>query len=266
MDSGYGEIQEIIGVLTMAFTLLGYFQTLDTGGVLTYINPLADPHVRVEGKNIIVPRGLNYLAGVLALSPNMSQARLESPSLRQRVLYDIAGVDKNSYPEELTSLNALFENPIELMEDEGLRLLAAETAAGAEDVIGLVWLSDGALAPVGGDIWTVRATTDTITQVNAWTNVALNFDQTLPVGRYQVVGCYAFSTQLVAIRFVFVGFPWRPGVIGRNDISKYLPSYFRRGGLGVWGEFDHTQPPTVDVFSRTQPQIIELYIDLVKVA
>lgn len=250
----------------MAFTLLGYFQNVDTGGVLTYINPISDPHVRVEGKNIIVPRGLNYLAGVLAFSPNIVRARLESPSLRQRVLYDIAGLDTNLFPEEHTSLNTLFDNPIELMEDEGLRLLAAETATGAEDVAGLVWLSDGALAPVGGDIWTVRATTDIYTQVNAWTNVAITFDQTLPVGRYQVVGCYAFATQLCAIRFVFVGYPWRPGVIGRTTISQTLPGYFRRGGLGVWGEFDHTQPPTLDVFSKAQPYSVELYIDLVKVA
>jgi hypothetical protein len=250
----------------MAFTLFGYFQNVDTGGNLTYINPIPDPHLRIEGYNVIVPRDLNQLVGVLAFAPHISRARLESPSLRQRVLYDVPAADRDDQPYEFPNINRLFYNPIELVGDEGLRFLAAETVSGAEDIGCLVWLADGALEPVGGDIWTVRATTDNVGAANQWVNVSLTLDQTLPVGRYQLVGCRAHSTTIVAVRFVFVGYAWRPGTIGRTNISSHDVDIFRRGALGVWGEFDHIQPPTVDVWAKGAGPGPELYLDLIKIS
>jgi hypothetical protein len=247
----------------MAFTLVGWSQHQDTGGVLTYVNALADQHVRVEGQNIIVPRGLNYLGAAYALGATITLARIESPSLRRVVNLDLINLDVSAEPGTVPNFVSWFDNPIELDADEGLRALVAEGATGAERETVLAWLTDGRLEPVSGPIFTVRATSSTTLSAFAWTNCALSFVQTLPSGRYQVVGMRAVSTGAIAARLVFVGGVWRPGCIAHDDAGDLDSPVFRYGRLGVWGEFDATQPPTVDFLSVSADTSEVVFLDLV---
>lgn len=248
------------------FTLVGYTENQDTGGVLTYVAAMPDPHVRVEGDNIIVPEGMANLGGVLVLGGTLSNARIESPALRRTVLLDVPHLNGGTEPQVPTPFNDFFYAPIPLDPFEPLRALVAEAAAGAEQDTVLVWLCDGPQAPVTGEIFTVQATSNTTLVPNAWTNGALTFVQTLPAGRYAVVGMHAISTGLVAARLVFVGGTWRPGCIGYDARYDMPNPVFRRGGLGVWGEFPHDQPPTVDFLSVSADTSENIWLDLIKVA
>lgn len=249
----------------MAFTTIAYSESQDTAGVLTYVAGVQDQHVRVEGDNIIVPRGVNSLVAAFGIGATISLAQLESPSLRRVLLLDLAPLNVGAEPISPNTVNPLWETPLTLDEDEALRALVAEAAAGAERESVLVWLADGALSPVGGDIYTVRATTTPAAAAYVWANSALTFVQSLPAGRYQVVGMRCEAADLIAARLVFVGGMLRPGVIGFDTASENTLEKFRRGGLGVWGEFEHNQPPTVDSFSVAGGVAINVWLDLIKI-
>lgn len=250
------------------FTLVGWSQSQDTSGVLTGVNALADPHVRVVSKDIIVPT-LNQLIGVYALGATISQAQLQSPSMRRIFNLDVRPIEIAANPKTYPAYLDLLPNPIHLQTDEALDAFVAETAAGAELETVLAWLGDGNYGLPAGDVDTVRATGATTLVANAWTNVSLTFSQSLPAGRYAIVGCRGESTGLIAFRLVGVGYNWRPGAIGFASGGLVDEPRFRAeayGKLGTWMEFAHNTPPTIDCLSTSADTSEVFHLDLVKVA
>lgn len=249
----------------MAFTMIAWSESQDTAAVLTQVAGVPDQHVRVELDNIIVPRGMNYLAAAYVLGVTLTQAQLESPSLRRTVLMDLVPLDVAALPATGNFLVNMLANPIPLDEDEALRALVAEGAAGAERETVVVWLSDGPLVPVEGEIFTVRAQGVAVLVPFTWSNAPLVFTQALPAGRYQVVGMRAESATAIAARCVFVGGTWRPGTIGAVGPALRRSEAFRGGRLGVWGEFDHSQPPSVDFLATAADVAERVWFDLIRI-
>ena len=248
------------------FTLGAYGQSIDLAGVLQNINAVQDQHLTTQGVDLRVPSAYPFLIGQAAVCGNTtpSRAQIASPSLRAMMNLDVEPVVGalvfGSPPESI--LHA--DSPIPLKPDESLNFLMQATGGAATQNYGLVWLSDGVLQPVKGPIFSVRATTAITLAADTWVNGNLTFAQTLPAGRYQVVGMRARGTNLVAARLVFVGGSTRPGVPAVNALGDLDPMGFRYGYAGVFGEFDHTQPPTVDALGVTDAA--QTYIlDLVKV-
>lgn len=250
------------------FTLIGWAQSQDTSGVLTGVNALPDPHVRVVSKDIIVP-SLNQLIGVYALGATITQAQLQSPTMRRVLNLDIRPLEVGAVPKTYPAMLDLIANPIHLTTDEALDAFVAEGAAGAEQEIVLAFLGDGNYAKPSGDVFTVRATGATTLTAFAWTNAAMTFSQSLPAGRYAIVGARGESAGMIAFRFVGVGYNWRPGAIGFasaglvDDARTRAEAY---GGLGTWLEFAHNTPPTVDVLSSSADTSEVFHLDLVKVS
>jgi len=248
----------------MPFTLVGWHESQDTGGALTLTAALADPHVRVVGDDIIVP-DLNNIVGLYGLGLYITRMQILSPSLRRIFNPDIEPLDRAGEPLSPPNFHDYSQNPLPLVKSEALNCKLAEDVAGAYWNTALAWLAAGPITPVKGEIFTVRATGSTTLTAYAWTNGALTFTQTLPAGRYQLVGARCQSTGLIAFRFVFPGYAWRPGAIGFDADSDLEPACFRLGRFGVWGEFDHDAPPTVDWLSRTADTSEVLHLDLIKV-
>jgi len=249
----------------MPFTLVGWHESIDASAALTKINALADPHIRVEANNIIVP-SLNQLCMVYGLGVGLIRAQLDSPSLRRLLLYDISPVEATAEPTFaiVGKLHMRQNSPYPLDVNEPLS--CAVLHGGLQWTTVLVWLSDGALTPITGDFLTVRATGATTLTAYEWSNVAITFDQTLPAGRYAVVGFRYQSSGAIAARLVFPGYAWRPGVIGCDLDSEPVDITFRYGNLGIFGEFEHNTPPTVDCLSRSADTSQIFQFDLLKVA
>jgi len=249
----------------MPFTLVGWHESIDASAALTKIAALPDPHIRVEGNNIIVP-SLNQLCFVYAIGSGLYRAQLDSPSLRRFLLYDIAPVDTGAEPGMYYNIQSLlrFNSPYPLDVNEPLSCSVLN--AGLNWTTVFVWLSDGAITPIIGDFLTVRATGSTTLTAYEWTNVAITFDQTLPAGRYAVVGMRYRGANAIAARLVVPGYAWRPGCIGIDGYGEAPIPIFRNGGLGNWGEFEHNTPPTVDCFARAADTAQYFYFDLLKVA
>lgn len=248
----------------MAFHLCAYVENQDTGGVLTPVAALADPSMTVSGDNIQIPDYAPYLAGVYALGTTITRAQLQAPSLRRTINYEVYPVNVGIEPLSPPVKPIMLRNPIPLDPGEQMQAYLSEGVAGAEYGVVLVWLSDGEITPAEGEIYTVRVTNATTLTAYTWTNVALTFDQVLPVGRYAIVGASFSSAGMLAFRFLFQGQTARPGGLGSDAVSDIPADGQRFGGWGIWGEFHSTTPPTVDVLSISADTSTTGVIDLIK--
>lgn len=245
--------------------LAAYYESVDGAAANQALTPVNDQVLTISGDDVRVPRGMESLLGgaMLTASTTVTSARFESPSLRAFVNYDLepilGAVVFGSPPEAV-----LFpETPVKLVADEGLQLVANTDNAGAAVHWGLAWFGDGPQQQVKGNIFTVRATAAITLAAGSWVNGALTFSQTLPAGKYQVVGMRARGTNLVAARLVFVGGAFRPGVPAINAVGDTDNWYQRYGRMGVWGEFQNTTPPTLDALGVTDTAQT-VFLDLIK--
>jgi hypothetical protein len=156
------------------------------------------------------------------------------------------------------------DSPIPVAPDESLNFAIESNPAAAAIHYGLVWLADKAQEQARGSIFTVRATGAATQTTTTWVNGNLTFSQTLPAGRYRIVGMRARSTDAVAARLVFAEQVARPGVPVLNAIGDNDPWMFRYGNAGVFGEFPHTNPPTFDVLGGAATAQVFLF-DLIRV-
>jgi len=247
------------------FTLVGWTESQDSA-VLVNVAALAAPHIRVNLDDVIIPSEVPLLVATYALGPNLTRAQLVSPSLRRLLNYEISPVEIAAEPLSPTAWVDMRDHPIPLDPEEALNAQAAEDGAGATRATILAWLADKAITPIVGDIRSTRVTNATTLVANAWTNGALTFADQLPAGRYACVGARFFGAGLQAFRMLFVGYTWRPGAIGFDTAADVDPFEFRCGRFGVWGEFNHNTPPTVDFLSNSADTSQIGVLDLIKLA
>lgn len=238
----------------MPFTLVSFNESEDAAAAFVRIAGTGgEQHVTVSGDDITVPE-LNKIvaAGVCLDTTVAAQARLRSPSLVAR-----------GHEEYLQPFNSglVFAdpprvadyrfNPIELTKAEALGVEILDNPAGAVQRYVGVWLADGPITPVTGNIQTIRATTGITQVVTGWTAGALTFPTSLKAGRYQVVGARCVMANGVFGRLVFPGGNWRPGCPVCTTSQIPDNPMFRRGQMGVWGEFSHASPPVAEVLGVT---------------
>ena len=249
----------------MPFTVVGWFENQDSAALINAL-ALADPHIRVEGDNIIVPAWAPNLMALYAYGVDLTLARLVSPSLRKLANPDICPIDKADEPTSIPPFHDLFDSPIPLEVSEALVFQGAEDNAAAGDMAAFAWLGDAIAAIPAGKIFTVRSTqTITLLTVDVWNNRAFTLDQTLPAGRYAVVGARAQAAGLRAFRFVVVGESHRPGALGFDADGDIAPPRFRNGKAGVWFEFEHNEPPTIDLMSLSADTAVNIWLDLIQI-
>lgn len=249
----------------MAFTVIAYSESNDSA-TLTEIAALADGnHVTVSGDDVFVPK-LDKIGAYHFFGANFTQGRIGAPSLLTRgTLIDVEQADLAIEPGTPPNYHDVFDKPIQLKENEGLRTYMAEDSTSMSRVTALIWLMDSLPTLPAGDIFTVLCTGTTTLVANAWTNGTLTFAQQLPEGEYAIVGAKAQATGLQAFRVVVPGYAWRPGAMGTDADGDLFPRRFRNGGLGVWAKFNHRNPPSIDYLSNSADTTQRVLLDLIKI-
>lgn len=255
----------------MPFTLVGFAEDIDAAGADVNITALADQHITTSGDDLTVP-SLDHIVAVAAgvASGGTSKARIDAPSLLRVTRVYVSPVngfaDANAAVEIVPAVADYRRNPLKLIPSEIMQAVINSNSGAAVLQWILVWLADGPLVPVQGEMFTVRFTgTQTLT-VDVWTNGTITPDDRLPAGRYAVVGMRAVGASVVAARLVFPGGNgWRPGVLGALLDDGHDWPGFRFGGMGVFGEFEHNQIPTVDYLAGTADTAQDVFLDLIKV-
>jgi len=244
----------------MPFTLVAFHKAAVSATLLA-LQPIADPHVTVFGNDLTVPE-LDMIVAALGFGGAPTQMQLQSPNLREIFMEDVAHLigTEVTTPTDGHLLDRR-DSPIELVRSEKLNVFTIHTTDGWC----LIWLADDSISPKSGEIRTVSATTGHTTAENVWENVALAFSQTLPAGRYEIVGMHAYGTNLLAARLVFTGGGWRPGVPAGADINSKSDERFRNGEFGSFGEFEFDSPPTVDLLGSGVTAAEVIHFDLIQI-
>jgi len=251
------------------FTLIAYDEIAPTTAIAyAAVDPIDDQQAKIEGDRVYIGDLNQVLAYAVASAEVVTAAYLSSPSLRRLALLDIMPIRLSDDFASPNAVNWQLESPTLLETNEGLELFCySNIAVPAQNIIGAVWLADAPITPVSGEIFHINATA-TIVQVDAtWVNTEIDFRQTLPVGRYQVVGAHCWMTDLLLFRFVPIGEAHRPGGVGGILLGSEVPDVQRDGGLGVWFEFDQITPPSVDILANigAAGTDVQMILDLIKV-
>lgn len=254
----------------MAFTTVAFQESVDPAGVYNQLTAVLDQHIRVSGDDLYVPELNQIIAAAGGIeSAAESFLRITSPSLRARSRFQIeplnmaaAAAVEPASPHRVMDLRS---SPVALTPQEVLNAETNSNPVAAQIQWCVVWLADGPVAPVAGPVFTVLASGATALTANAWTNVPITLDEDLPRGRYQVVGMRARSAGCVAARIVFIGGRWRPGVLGVDAQDDIEHPMFRYGGLGVFGEFEDVDTPSIDFLSVSADAAEDVLLDLIQV-
>jgi len=249
----------------MPFTVVCHSESEDGAAAMVNLAGTPDDHVTVTGDDIFVP-DLNQVIFAAAIVDGTvdAQARLTSPSLiRRGHEFWIAPVNLGLIPSAVPRVSDLRLNPLLLDVDEALQAQVLDNPGSAVQRLVFTAFADGSPQPITGqEIRTVRCTAAVAQAVNVWTNGALTFPVSLQAGRYAVVGARCMAPNASGFRLRFQGSSWRPGGLTCPLDTDFDWSAMRYGGLGVWGEFDHRAPPTIDVIGVTNTAQ-EVFLDLI---
>lgn len=255
------------------FTTAAWQQSVDPAGAFVALTAVPDQHLTTAGADIRCPTLNRIIAAAAGVETTVTQqARITAPSRRVLALQRVAPTQGNaagaSLPASPQNVMDLRTSPLQMVAGENVDFEILSDPAAVQIQWGVAWFADGPQAPVAGPIFTVRATGATALVVSTWTNVVIAMAENLPRGRYQVVGLRAQSTNMVAARMVFVGTGaqgWRPGVLGSQSDRTLEHPMFRNGALGVFGEFEDIDLPTIDCLGAVADAAQVFYLDLIQI-
>jgi hypothetical protein len=249
--------------------LLAFTANVPTGTGFTALTGVADqswPTLSLAGR-YLTPWPYRILRA-LAQSDNLIRARFRAASFQGLFLPEIFPLQNGATGSPDTRVIDYGNNGPQGVQNEELTVEAIHSGGAPERVTAFAWVSDTVPTPVGGPIYTARATSTINGVANGWSFGNLAFDQILPAGRYAVVGMDVTTVGVSAARLVFPGNnKYRPGCIAGSSLGgAILPSYFRFGNIGRWGEFLNTAVPGIEVYTIPAGAVnVAANIDLIKI-
>ena len=231
------------------FSVHAFSESQDPAGVFAKMAAAEDRYLTTSGDKLYVGK-LNKLIGAYAcVGTTGVEARLVSPSLRKVNPFYVSPVDIVLTPPADPAMLWRGDNPVDLETNEALECENNSNPVAAEQQTVLVMLSDGVQAPVNGQIFTINATVTLALVAGAWAYSGITLPESLPVGRYSVVGAKVIAAAAVGFRFVPVGGENAPGGVCAALVNSKDPYNQRFGRLGEWLQFDSVTPPGVEIIS-----------------
>ena len=204
---------------------------------------------------------LGYVRGV-----NVTAARLNSPNLRAVGPPQLWPIDTAASPPNLPPLIRYRACGPVIPPFDPFVVEVTTAVAVAADAQAVFLFGDKVPEPDTRPSRTILANA-TITQVNnVWVAGQMTLPQTLPAGRYAIVGLAVFGAGLLAARLIFPTQMERPGVLAQQLFSEYDDSDYRYGQFGVIGEFTNIQLPALEVFGFAAGAAQTIYLDIVQLS
>lgn len=229
------------------------------------VTAVFDGTITVQNGHLLPPvdMPIRYIA---AMSVNLQRARIVTPTLRVPSTPYIRPIMRAVVPNDPQRFAMYLDNPLMLKAMEEFQILAVQGGAAAEVVTAIVGLGvDNRPAPQG-NIISMRGTSTTAAVANAWTQVNVTWQDTIPAGVYAVVGLEHQSTTGKGARLNILNQYWKPGCVSTPGIGDFGNEIFRRGQLGEWGRFNANYLPVPEVLCNAADASHEFYLYFVRVA
>ena len=249
------------------FTTVAFSESLDPAGVFVNLAAVIDQSIRTAGDFITIGDLNQIVAAYAANGTVAAEAYLTSPSLRQVNNLYIVPVEGAITPSANPPMIYRPRSPVPLTTHENLSALTNCNPAAAEQLAIVVWLADGPIAQVDGEIYTLNAEVTMAQVVNSWEFSEITFVDDLPVGSYEVVGARLVAAGGIAFRFVAPTGNHRPGGICSATVASNNIDHQRYGGMGSWFSFETIKPPGVELLGSAAAgsATYQLYMDVIKV-
>lgn len=248
---------------------IAVYSKSQTNGV-TYdpLNVVVDQSLTpAQSQGYQFPKNYKILAACV-MGINLSAARINAPSLRNLVLPEIVpGIAAAAVPTRPSIIDYRQQGPV-VLANEAVVVETSRGGSDAQPVSAALWVTDRFTPAPGGPVFTTVASTVNVLIANAWTLSTLTFNQTLPAGKYAVVGMEVVMATAFCARLVFPGQnQWRPGCVVDLAYGNLIqPPIFRYGYMGMYGEFFNTAQPQVEIFGLAAGSTTgAVYLDLIKI-
>ena len=247
------------------FHLLAYYTAaLASDASLVAMGTVTDQAWTFDSTGYYMPDNLKLLAAYVG-NDAFTAVQLDQPSLRDPFLPYIDPISLTVLPANIPPVYKSHEMGIDLRINEYLRVRGSRGTVAASPAVALLWIGKARQQIPGGERRTIRWTAAVTIAAGTWSLGSFTFSDTLPGGKYAIVGMSAYGTNLLAARLAFTGGGWRPGVLGQGAQGEWTPPAFERNELGLFGTFLNTVQPNLEFFGAGAGSAQTGYMDLVKI-
>ncbi len=239
------------------------FSSSVTNGTEGDVTAVSDQVLPVQN-NHFLPQSDFPIVYVGACGVNLSRARLVTPTFRSMTTPFIRPISNTAawqYPQRFLNLK---EESLIARKLEELQVLAFNGDAAPQRMTAVLGLQTRPEAAPLGPNYVLRGTSTTAATANAWSDVTVTWQDTLPQGTYAIVGGEHQSATGVCWRLILENEFYRPGGLSINALTNGADRLFRSGGLGAWGRFQNNAYPNLQVFASSADASHEFYLDIVK--
>lgn len=240
-----------------------YFDATDSTTLGTQIAAIADDGILSRRNNNFFPTRNLDLVYAYAGGDGAVQIELFTPSMRSIAAPSLVPLNVADQPGDNPSIVDYRANPIRIPGGQELRCQGGGDT-GNEPIVCIIGLQENFTPAPAGNIHTIRATSTSTLVAATWTFATLTFADTLPPGRYAVVGAYAQSATGIAFRLVLPGQVYRPGGLVATTVRQDVGKMFLKGGLGKWGEFSNDALPELQMFATAGDTAATLFLDIIR--
>lgn len=216
--------------------------------------------------NHFVPRQDLELIAAWGGSATLNRFRLAQPTIRQITTPYVRPTNVGVTPLSRPPVADYRREPFKIYPNEELQVQVTSDVAMTERFTALVWLRPRYVAPPAGSPFTMRGTSTTAATANAWSSLAVTWQDTPKSGIYAVVGLTVFSANGIASRLIFEDQQLRPGALSVTAIGNIEHEMFHNAGLGEFGRFDAYRFPIVQVLANGADATHVIHMDIVRVS
>lgn len=236
-------------------------QTVDTD-----VPPITDSVILIQNSHFVFQQDM-YLFTIVPMSTTLQRVRIVTASLRIPSTPWVRPIVSGSIPPNQPVIADYRANPLLLRALEETQVWATSgLASGTEHFTSGMFVGDTITPAPQGNIVTMRGTSTTTATANAWTQLTMTWQDTLPFGTYGIVGLQHESANAQFCRLVINGQQWRPGAMSVNALLNYSHPMFTKGGLGLWGTFRSTAMPIPEVLCNAADASHEVYLEFVRMS
>lgn len=244
------------------FHLAAFFKA--SAGTLTDEDTpaLSDQVMTISNNHFIPPVPVKLKLASLN-GATASLLKITTPKLRALAQLQLPRVSTNVNAPAMASINDLSIMPISLNPIDELSALVTTTAGASNNFVG-AWLDDGATTHPRGEPYWIHGQSTFTSTANVWTSGAIVLDQTLPAGRYSIIGMRVVAATSIFARLIFPTGGWRPGVVIANTRPSDEGRFFENGYMGEYGQFASVAQPLLEVLSATGVSLFDVWLQLIK--